>query len=559
MKSKYLLLASAILLAPACGGEDGPIDGDTVCSANLLTGDLVITEVMANPEGEDEGNEYFEIYNATSAAIDLAGLVLEKSAVDGSKVKEHVMSTTIIEAGQYLALGGVLPEFRAPYIAYGYADALGAMTNSGGQLALRCKETEVDRLIYGEAASGRSQGLDGNISPDHLANDDISNFCDATTEFATDAFGSPGVANEPCTIIDQTTCLDNGSSRDVVNPGVGELVISEFMANPDAVPDAVGEWFEIVATASFDLNGIVAGKVADDPKLNIVDENCITVSAGDRFLFARSEDPLVNGGLPTPDYTFSFSMTNSGASATLFVGTSDTVIDQIAWTGSGTGKSTALDSLLEDAISNDDESNWCDGQTPYGDGDLGTPGTANLPCDTSGMCMDVGGLRPTVAPVIGDVTITEFMANPAAVPDSDGEWFEVHFAQAVDLNGLQLGKIFDPLTVVTTLDEVNCISVPADTYVLFARNPTPDLNAMPPESNGGLPTTNIFLYSAALTNSNSSIFIAIDDAVLDSVSYTSTGTAGDSTQINGMDTCFSTIPYGDGDNGSPGLVNEGCP
>lgn len=550
MNSKHLFLASALVFA-SCGGEDGPIDGDTVCESNLLTGDLVITEVMANPEGEDEGNEYFEIYNATGAAIDLAGLVLGKSAVDGSKLKEHIMSATILEAGQYIALGGVLPEFRAPYIGYGYADALGAMTNSGGQLTLRCKEVEVDRVIYGEATSGHSQGLDGNISPDHQVNDDISKFCDATTEFSTDSFGSPGVANEPCTIIDQTTCMENGSSRDVINPAAGELVISEFMANPDAVPDGVGEWFEVVAKASFDLNGVVAGKVADDPKLNIVGEDCITVTAGDRFLFARSEDPLVNGGLPTPDYTFSFGMSNSGDSATLFVGAGDVVVDQISWTSSPTGKSTALDSLLEDANSNDDETNWCDGQTPYGDGDLGTPGAVNLPCDTSGMCMDKGGLRATIAPLADDVTITEFMANPNVVTDANGEYFEVHFAQAADLNGLQVGKIADPLTVVNTLDEVNCISIDADTYVLFARKTDPLVN-------GGLPVTNIFTYSTGLTNSNSSLFVAIADQILDSVSYV-TSTPGSSTQINGVDVCDSTIVYGDGDNnGSPGVVNEGC-
>ncbi len=553
MNSKYVVLASFLSFSAACSGEEGPIDGDTVCEAGLLTGDLVITEVFANPEGDDEGNEFFEIYNATSAAIDLSGLVLEKSAVDGSKVKEHVMSQLIIDPGQYMALGGVLPEFRAAYIAYGYSDDLGAMTNSGGQLALRCKDVEVDRLIYGEAVSGHSQGLDGNITPDQQANDLPENFCNATTEFATDSFGSPGVANEPCSIVNQTTCLDEGTERDVINPGVGELVITEFMANPGVVDDGVGEWFELLATASFDLNGLIAGKVLNDPKVNIVSESCLKVNAGDRLLFARSEDSAVNGGLPAPDFTFSFGLSNSGDSATLFVGVGETLIDQIAWTSAAAGKSTALDPGSEDAVSNDDAANSCPGVTSYGDGDLGTPGATNLPCDTSGMCMDNGDLRPTVPPLPEDVTITEIMPNPTVISDTNGEWFEVQFAQAVDLNGLQLGKISDPLTVITTLDQVDCISVAAGDFVVFARKTDPLVN-------GGLPTDNIHVSGFSLVNGSGSIFVAIGDVILDAIVFSGSANGSSTIFEEGVETCTGTIPYGTGDNnGSPGLPNEGCP
>jgi hypothetical protein len=427
MKSSLPLTIASALVLVACGpGGDGPIDGNLKCESGLLTGDLVITEVMANPDGDDQGNEYFEVYNATGAAIDLTGLRLEKAAIDGASAKEHLMTGTVIEAGAYVALGGVVPEFRAPYIGYGYSDDLGTMTNAGGQLSLHCENTEIDRVFYGEATSGRSQGLDGNLVPDHIINDDNSMYCDATTEFATGAFGSPGVSNEPCSIVEQTTCLDNGTARDVVQPGVGDLVIAEFMANPATpIDDAVGEWFEVVATADFDLNGVVAGKDPADPKINIINEDCIALTAGDHILFARSEDSLVNGGMVDVDYTFSFGLTNSNS--TLFVGVGDTVIDTITWTSSAAGASTALDPGSLDALSNDDEGNWCDGKADYGSGNLGSPRMANPLCDTSGMCMDGGGgMRATVPPVAGDVTITEWMANPDVVSDANAEWFEVH-------------------------------------------------------------------------------------------------------------------------------------
>jgi len=559
MKSSFVFALASSLVLVACGpGGDGPIDGAQPCESGLLAGDLVITEVMANPEGDDDGNEYFEIYNATSAPIDLTGLVLEKSAVDGSKAKQHVMKQTIIEAGAYMALGGVLPEFRAPYIGYGYGDDLGGMTNSGGYLGLSCGEILVDDLFYGEAVSGHSQGLDGNLTPEYLANDNVANFCPATTEFATDAFGSPGVANEPCSIVEQTTCLDGGTARDVVKPQVGDLVFSEFMANPDAVGDEVGEWFELVSTGSFDLNGIVAGNDPASPKINLVDDNCLAVGPGDRLLFARSTDPAVNGGLPTPDFTFSFGLSNGGAD--LFVGIGDTVIDTITWTGSGTGKSTSVDPTLESAAANDDEANWCEGKTAYGAGDLGTPGAANLPCDTSGMCMDsgTGTLRPTNPPLPADVRITEFMPNPAAVSDTNGEWFEVHFAAGADLNGLQLGKESDPaLIVTTTVDDVQCLTVAADTNVVFARKTDTAVN-------GGLPTENIFTTSVSLgqtAGATFNIFVAIDNVILDSVNYLgSDTTSGIARQIDASDAvCDATAAYGLGDLGTPGITNGTCP
>mgnify|MGYP003631937144 CR=1 FL=1 len=552
MHSIPVLALASVFFLTACGpGDDGPIDGKKECTAALLTGDLVITEIMANPEGDDDGNEFFEIYNATSAAIDLTGLVLEKASVDGSSAKSHTMTGTIIEAGEYLALGGVLPEFRADYIGYGYADDLGGMTNSGGQLGLRCGDVEVDHLFYGEAVSGRSSGLDGNITPDHLANDSTENFCPATTEYATGSFGSPGVKNEPCSIVEQTTCLDNGTERDVVKPEVGDLVFTEFMANPDIADDAVGEWFELVATGSFDLNGLVAGNLPESPKINITDENCLAVGPGDRLLFARSTDASVNGGLPAPDYTFSFGLTNGGAS--LFVGVGDTVIDTITWTGSAAGKSTSLDPAQESAAANDDEANWCDGKTAYGDGDLGTPGAANPPCDTSGMCMDGETLRATNPPLAADVRITEYMPNPDAVLDGVGEWFEVHFAAGADLNGLQLGNDSVPtLDVSTTIESIDCVTVEADTHVVFARNTDPTMN-------GGLPIADIYLAGIGLANSADSIFVAFDDIVLDSIDYVGSD-AGVARQIDLADSvCDATNAYGDGDLGTPGLANGTCP
>lgn len=536
-----------LALASACGSGGAGNGGHGDCS-DLLTGDLVITEVMANPTGEDQGNEYFEIYNATDRTLDLAGLDLEIAREDGSDAKRLALSETIVAPGQYFVFGNVVPEFRPAWIDHGYGNSLGALRNGGGRIALRCGGDEIDAHVYVAMSDGVSQGLDGNIVPDHLANDDAANLCEATTEFATDAFGSPGVANEPCSIVDQGTCLDGREEREVVKPNVGEIVITEVMPDPSAANDAVGEWFEVTALGNFDLNGLVAGEVAGQPKVNLVSEECLTVSPGTRIVFARSDDPLENGGLAVVDATFSFGMSNSGDS--LFVGTGSIVLDQVSWSSAPAGASLALAPAHTTPEGNDVADNWCAGSVPYGDGDLGTPGEENLPCELAGMCRDGDDFRPAVAPQEGDLVLTEIMADPDAVGDTQGEWFEVRVDAAIDLNGLQVGK---DGALGYTIDVVDCLPVAAGTHVVFARNGDPAVN-------GGLPTENLFAAGIALTNSGGTLNVGHGDAVFESETYAgSSAGVADSRDPAGEPWCDAVDPYGDGDLGTPGAANPQCP
>src|SRR5690606_15576184 len=100
-------LAAALgVLVTLSGCGDAPPAG--TCEG-LLPGDLVISEVMANPSGADDGREWVEITNTTAAPIDLAGIEIVRSAADGSGGNEHAIATTdAIAAGTYYVLGAVL-------------------------------------------------------------------------------------------------------------------------------------------------------------------------------------------------------------------------------------------------------------------------------------------------------------------------------------------------------------------------------------------------------------------------------------------------------------------
>lgn len=551
MRLCALIFACTCLVAIGCGPDGG--DDAPDCEGAFLTGDLIITEVMANPTGDDSGQEWFEVYNATDAQADLTGLVLVASREDMTDEKTHRMTEVVVDAGDYLVVGGVLPEFTPPHVDYGYANELGALRNSAGRIALRCQGRELDAIIYGAMSDGVAQGFDGAQAPNHTANDNLDNWCAATVEYATGNYGSPGMANEACSTIVPTTCNDNGTERDVVSPVVGDLVINEFLANYAGADDNK-EWFEVYVTRDVDLNGLQMGRAIGDVEDGLADTNCLRVTAGSYLVFAQSMDPLANGGLPRVDFVFDFSANLGNASGSLFIGISDTILDSITWTNAPEG-SRNLDPSKQNATDNDDTNNWCNTVATYGDGENGTPGEANETCPIivpPGMCDDGGVLRAIMPPLAADVTITEFLSDPGGSGgDATREWFEVYFAADADLNGLQLGKVFDPaLTVLETITQPECLRVTAGTYAIFAHETESSLNGMLPFVTA--------TFNFALNQDNSGIFVAHGDALLDGYAY---GTTQDGTALSRDDTgtwCDAVTAWAGGDLGTPGMMNPLC-
>jgi hypothetical protein len=481
-----------------------------------------------------------------------------------------------IAAGEYLVLGNVLDELKPDHVDVGYENRLGDLYNTGeGRLSLHCGDTEIDRAPYADVAPGVSRGLDGGVTPDYTTNDDLGRWCAASaaaTEFEPANFGTPGAANEDCEQIVPGMCDDGGTLRATVPPTPGDLVITEVMPSPELAPDTTGEWFEVRVGRDVDLNGVGLERAGDAAEPDVIAaEACLAVATGDLLVFARSTDVALNGGLPRVDGTFSFAMI-TGSAATpgdVAVVVDGTVIDAVTWTGSGSGVSRQVDPDFATAAANDDEAVWCDGATPYGAGDLGTPGAVNAECTIApppGMCDDGGTLRPIVAPVAGDLVITELMPDPSAVGDTAGEWFEVVALADVDLNGLGLDRAADA-SAPEVIDQAACLPLAAGAFAVFARDADPAVN-------GGLPpvaaTFSFALVAGSVATPGDVQLVAGDGTtVLDAVTWTGSS-AGVSIQLDpdqispaGNDDpanlCAGTTPYGLGDLGTPGAANGECP
>lgn len=545
---RKLLALAAIAPLAACGGSDTS-DGES-CAGGFERGGLVITEVMANPA---DGVEYIEIFNPGPNTADLIGLAIV--AGDTS----HDVGPVLIPPGEYFVAGDVDQGERPAHVSYGYGGDV-SLDDGGGAIELRCRGVVVDAFEYAAASAGVALELDGSAAPDVFRNDQPGLLCPSTNEFAAGSFGTPQESNRFCRIPLPRTCTGAAGERDVIHPAVGDVVISEVMPDPELVDDVDGQWYELLALADFDLNGVYAGTESGVARSLFDSPDCVPVTAGQHLLFARSADPAVNGELPEVDGLFGFRL--HAAAGLLGVGIGDTALDEVTWAESVPGASLSLGIRNNDPLANDAATAFCPGTVAYNASDLGTPKAANDFCVLATECLDGTTMVPRdrVAPGAGDIAIVEWMANPeaAAGNDNSGEYIEVRFDAAADLNGLQIGS--DAGVVTATVNARDCMPIAANQVALFVRD-------LDPAQNGGINGA-IGVTGFGMLNGGDRIFAGYGGVELDVVADTGNANAdagagdeGVSAQIDRLGNLCDTpaqFTYGDGDRGTPGVINPDC-
>jgi hypothetical protein len=340
----------------------------------IASGDLVITEVFADPYGSDGGGAWFELFDVTADAIELDGVELAHDRIGVETEHTHYVSGLTVGPGAYVVLGSVAPEATPPYVDYGYGSDLGDLHEGGsGELELRCGGEVVAQAAYTDVVAGHSRELAEGLTPSAEVAAQPAAWCEGdATEFAPGQYGTPGGRGD-CVVLGPGQCQDGDVARGVVAPGSGALTITEVMPDPAGEEDT-REWFEVENTGSsaFDLVGLALARPEDTkPPDVIAGPTCRSVAPADFALFARSAEPAANSGLPAVDATFGFSLINSDGSAEVLAA-DGSVLALVAWKTSPAGASLQLDP---------DGSAWCDGTTPYGDGtNLGTPRAPNPSC-----------------------------------------------------------------------------------------------------------------------------------------------------------------------------------
>ena len=188
--------------------------------------------------------------------------------------------------------------------------------------------------------------------------------------------------NPPCdpmtAVCEAGECVAPGA------PAPGELVISEFMPNPDLVTDDNGEWLELtnVSAGPVNIEGCILYDASSDE--DVIDSGVpIVVPPGGTVVLAKVVDMALNGGIAGVPYGFgtSYSLVNTGDEIRLEC--AGAVVDQVVYLDTwafDAGVAAQLDAASLDATANDASGSWCAATAAYGVGDLGTPGQANAGC-----------------------------------------------------------------------------------------------------------------------------------------------------------------------------------
>ena len=169
------------------------------CTSNTnapAAGNLVITEVMANPAGgADTGKEWFEVVNSTGSTRDLGGVVVTRGTnqfvIPAGTVIPSLAFFVFAGNGSAAANGGL------PGVDVNYGTAL-QLVDSNFDLSLRAATILIDAVSFPTtpATSGKSHELkQANLTA--TDNDSEANWCDASTAYGTEGnTGTPGAAND---------------------------------------------------------------------------------------------------------------------------------------------------------------------------------------------------------------------------------------------------------------------------------------------------------------------------------------------------------------------------
>jgi hypothetical protein len=197
-KNPFILDTTLVRRAYFEESSDTTGGGGSGGGSSAQPGDIVITEIMQNPDAVyDSNGEWFEIYNNSDHDIDLNGWIIRDLDSDS----HTITSSVIIKPGEYLVLGNNADANTNGGVneAYQYSGFYLANGADEIQLLLPDGSTEIDRVQYDGGVNwpdptGASMYFTGNASED---NDDGSKWAVSTLPWDGSAgdYGTPGYAN----------------------------------------------------------------------------------------------------------------------------------------------------------------------------------------------------------------------------------------------------------------------------------------------------------------------------------------------------------------------------
>ncbi|MDR0794459.1 MAG: lamin tail domain-containing protein, partial [Tannerella sp.] len=471
--------------------------GGRLLAENNLPQDILITEIMANPDGSTYFPEtgYIEIFNNTASSIDLKDWFL-------IAVNEAIaLPDLVLSAGQYAIL---YEDGKTIHIdAGGLAVPLPAFPSDLTNLKIESPDgTEIDAVTCPAPTPARSWERDGDGNM-YLSNDLRG--------------GTPGSVNSPA----QTPPVP-----DVYQ--YGDIWINEVMVNPGVAPSEFGnaEYVEIynASSAAINLKGwkfIYHSSATSSTVLTLPD---VSLPVGGYAVLYRSDKILYvdKGGIAIPFSNFPATLGNTGRLLEI-KSPGDVLIYDYTYPNSSSfvGSSWERDYAGNYFLSND----------PRG----GTPGSVNSPDNVVGW---------------GDIWINEIMVNPGTTFTlGNAEYVELYNASGNVINLRNWKLIYHANTNSNTVVTIPGIILPAGGYAVIYRA---DDKLSIDVGGIAIPIAN---FPSTLANAGRLLEVKNSkDVLIDAVNYpNSDNYSGCSWERDGNGNYFpSNDPHG----GTPGSVNS---
>jgi hypothetical protein len=338
-----------------CAYTPGAECNNAMCEGgDPQSGELIIREYMANPSGSfNDLAEWFEVVNVSGGTVDLDGWTIESGGVGGDETHEIAGPLTVDDGGTLLFARTDSVPFDYDYDYEGIS-----LANNSDWLALVNTDGDIVDYIFYEAGAvigGRSRKLDPSATQDATANDDFANWCPSMGDeydTAPPNYGTPGDDNtacaaDPCTDYQceapQGFCIDGENTAvqyiddnamcetsrfnnpfcdfDTMEvectdgaelcafgvcetipdnvPAAGEVIITEFIANPDGT-DTDREWFEVYNTTGDEksmFSVVFRNESGANPAEYQFFDPAITIGANEYLVFVRDTNEALNGGI----------------------------------------------------------------------------------------------------------------------------------------------------------------------------------------------------------------------------------------------------------------------
>ena len=166
------------------------------------TGEGVIVEIMSNPAAVTDNNgEYIELYNTTDQPVDIEGWRL----IDGFIDLEFFLNNgngIIIPPGGRFTLCTSTDMYVNGGVPADWEISNTILTNGSDKIILQNSSFQlVDRVEYMAGwpkGNGVAMTYDMTVGNIAFNNDNVNNWCKATSMYGSGDLGTPGAVNDPC-------------------------------------------------------------------------------------------------------------------------------------------------------------------------------------------------------------------------------------------------------------------------------------------------------------------------------------------------------------------------